>query len=135
MTSTRQFPCQPESVTAARHFVREALRAQARSVVEAAELMTSELATNVLRHAQSDFELTVHVTEDQVRVEVRDTGEGQPTLRSPDPHEHSGRGLRIVQALSDAWGITPTASGKLVWFTLPAHEQVGAGARRLPISP
>jgi anti-sigma regulatory factor (Ser/Thr protein kinase) len=92
-------------------------------VVEAAELMTSELATNVLRHAQSSFELTIHVTEDQVRVEVRDSGEGQPTLRSPDPHEHSGRGLRIVQALSDAWGVIPTASGKLVWFTLSVHEQ------------
>jgi len=122
MTGTRQFPCQPESVAAARHFVRDALGGRAREFVEAAELMTSELATNAIRHARSDFELTIRTTKDEVRVEVRDNGDGQPTLGAPSPREHSGRGLRIVEAMADAWGITPTTSGKLVWFTLPVHE-------------
>jgi anti-sigma regulatory factor (Ser/Thr protein kinase) len=79
--------------------------------------MTSELATNCVRHAQSDFELAIHDSREEIRVEVSDNGEGRPTLRSPTPREHSGRGLRIVQELSDSWGTIPSANGKLVWFT------------------
>ena len=90
-----------------------------RELVEAAELMTSELATNCVRHAHSDFELTIHDSRHEIRVEVSDSGQGQPTLRSPTPQEHSGRGLLIVEELSTSWGTIPSANGKLVWFTLP----------------
>ena len=55
MTSARRFPCRAESVAAARHFIRDVLQSRPRELVEAAELMTSELATNCVRHAQSDF--------------------------------------------------------------------------------
>jgi len=106
-------------VTAARHFVREVLGDRPREVVEAAELMTSELATNCVRHAHSDFELAIHDSRREIRVEVSDDGEGEPMLRSPGPHEQSGRGLRIVEELSDAWGTIPQTNGKRVWFTLP----------------
>jgi anti-sigma regulatory factor (Ser/Thr protein kinase) len=119
VTSARRFPCRAESVAAARRFIRDVLQSRPRELVEAAELMTSELATNCVRHAQSDFELAIHDSRDEIRVEVSDNGQGQPTLRSPTPQEHSGRGLRIVQELSDSWGTLPSANGKLVWFTLP----------------
>jgi anti-sigma regulatory factor (Ser/Thr protein kinase) len=122
MTSTRQFSCRPESVTAARHFVRNVLCARERGAIEAAELMTSELATNAVRHARSAFELTVRTTSEEIRVEVRDMGEGQPTPGSPSPGERSGRGLRIVQAMADSWGTASTSGGKLVWFTLTGER-------------
>lgn len=118
MTSSRRFRCEAKSVSAARRFVRDVLREQPRETVEAAELMTSELATNSMRHAHSDFELAIHCSQRDIRIEVNDSGQGQPTLRSPAPHERSGRGLRIVQELSDTWGTVPSTNGKTVWFTL-----------------
>jgi anti-sigma regulatory factor (Ser/Thr protein kinase) len=121
MRSSRRFRCEAASVSAARHFVRDVLREQSREAVEAAELMTSELATNSVRHAHSDFELTIHCSQREIRVEVSDGGQGQPTLRSPTPHERSGRGLRIVAELSDTWGTVPSTNGKMVWFTLPVR--------------
>jgi anti-sigma regulatory factor (Ser/Thr protein kinase) len=124
MTDTRRFPCEPRSVTAARDFVRASLRGRPQELVEAAELMASELATNCVRHARTDFELAVFSGND-VRVEVRDTGGGTPRPRSPEPRDPSGRGLRIVEAMSDAWGVIGGAEGKIVWFTLSAD---GAGA-------
>lgn len=120
MTDTRTFRCQPGSVTAARHFVRDLLRDHSRETVDVAELMTSELATNCIRHAHTDFEVTIDL-QDQIRVEVRDTGRGRPLPRSPTPREPSGRGLRIVEAMSSSWGIIPSSSGKIVWFTLAAQ--------------
>lgn len=117
MTTRRRFRCQRESVPSARRFVRDALSEQPVEISDAAELMASELATNCIRHAHTDFELTIH-SQGQIRVEVRDTGRGRPTLLSPTPRDASGRGLRIVESMSDAWGVIPAADGKAVWFTL-----------------
>jgi anti-sigma regulatory factor (Ser/Thr protein kinase) len=125
MRQARHFDCRPESVAGARHFVRDVLSEEPRETVEAAELMTSELATNCVRHANSDFELAIHLSRDEIRVEVSDHGQGQPVMRSPTPREQSGRGLRIVQELAEDWGITPSLNGKLVWFSLPLRTQAG----------
>jgi signal transduction histidine kinase len=96
MISTRVFRCRPESVRDARHFVRESLSDQAAETVEAAELMTSELVTNSIRHAGADFlEVTISL-DGEIRVVVSDSGGGRPVLRSPTASEPSGRGLRIV---------------------------------------
>lgn len=119
MRQARHFPCRPESVAGARHFVRDLLSGEPREIAEAAELMTSELATNSVRHARSDFELAILRSREEIRVEVSDHGQGQPVPRSPTPREQSGRGLQIVQALSEDWGTIPSPGGKLVWFTLP----------------
>jgi anti-sigma regulatory factor (Ser/Thr protein kinase) len=119
----RHFTCEPESVTAARRWVRELLEGNSAEVVEAAELMTSELATNCVRHARTDFELTIS-SGDGIRVEVRDTGSGRPEVLSPAAEEPSGRGLRIIDALADEWGIIPASSGKSVWFVLEAGTQL-----------
>jgi anti-sigma regulatory factor (Ser/Thr protein kinase) len=125
MRKARRFRCQPESVAGARQFVRDVLSDQPLETIEAAELMTSELATNSVRHARSDFELAILISRREIRVEVSDQGEGQPVPRSPTPREWSGRGLQIVLELSDAWGVSPTPNGKLVWFTLPLRTRAG----------
>jgi anti-sigma regulatory factor (Ser/Thr protein kinase) len=120
----RRFGCQLESVPAARRFVRDALHGQARDILDAAELMTSELATNCVRHAQTSFELSIDDAELEIRVEVRDTGRGRPVRQSPAPTDRTGRGLMIVEAMSHTWGIEPSSAGKTVWFTLP--QRAGA---------
>ena len=115
----RTFPGRPESVTAARRFVRDALRDQSRETVDAAELMACELATNCVQHAHCDFELVIDV-QGRIRIEVRDTNQSRPVAGHPAPEDRSGRGLRIVEAMSDAWGIIPSRNGKTVWFALEA---------------
>jgi hypothetical protein len=56
---------------------------------------------------------------------VDDSGATMPEINAEVPqHATSGRGLQIVQALADQWGVRPRghASGKTVWFTLTASQ-------------
>jgi serine/threonine-protein kinase RsbW len=127
VTSTRQFPGVPESVPAARHYVRELLGDAPAETIATIELMVSELVTNCVRHTDSDFELTIDHAPEQIHVEVSDLGAGTPAARSPLPSEPTGRGLRIVETLSGAWGVRPRETqGKTVWFTV---ETQTTGAR------
>jgi anti-sigma regulatory factor (Ser/Thr protein kinase) len=125
MTTMREFPCQSESVTAARHFVREVLRGQPKEVAELAELMASELATNSVRHARSQFQISIRLGQD-IRIEVRDNGSGDPQMLSPGPQDPSGRGLLIVESMSEDWGVRRSDAAKTVWFTLPRRQTSGA---------
>jgi anti-sigma regulatory factor (Ser/Thr protein kinase) len=126
MTKSRTFDCDPSAVTAARRFVREALSGSSQQVIDAAELMTSELTSNCVRHAETAFEVGVRTGGD-VRVEVRDRGGGSPRPLSPTPEEPSGRGLLIVEAMSDSWGVLRHAKGKTVWFTVAAPDAAAVG--------
>jgi serine/threonine-protein kinase RsbW len=113
-------------VGAARRYARDALSHHPPAHLDAVELMVSELATNSVKHAHSDFKVSINDSGGEIRVEVRDTGRGQPVLRSPTPIEPSGRGLRIVEALSRAWGTVDSPNGKTVWFTLPSKAKAAA---------
>jgi serine/threonine-protein kinase RsbW len=110
-------------VGASRRYVRDVLRGHPLADLDAVELMVSELATNSVKHAHSDFQISIDDSGGEIRVEVRDTGRGQPVLQSPTPTEPSGRGLRIVEALSRAWGTVESPRGKTVWFTLPSKAK------------
>ncbi|HZT66750.1 MAG TPA: ATP-binding protein [Acidimicrobiales bacterium] len=119
MTETRSYPPEPASVTKARLFVLEALSSHTEDITDRAEVMVSELATNALRHTGTSFTVTVTVTVTHIRVEVSDAGAGRPEKRSPSALETSGRGLQIVEALSDHWEVVPAhPSGKTVLFEL-----------------
>lgn len=86
--------------------------------VERAVLVVSELASNAVCHAGTDWEVRCSV-DDVARVEVLD-GEGAalPILRRPEPGRPGGLGLHLVIALALAWGVTATPGGKAVWCTL-----------------
>lgn len=131
MNVTRQFPRSAQSVRDARAFVAKQLRA--RSVdVEDALLMVSELATNSVRHARSNFDITISWPSSRiVRIAVTDHGGAadEPRVRNPSAKEPSGRGLQIVAKLAEEWGTSRRASGgKTVWFTVPTTPRTERAA-------
>jgi anti-sigma regulatory factor (Ser/Thr protein kinase) len=107
------------SVRQARRWVASRLEGVPAEVGEAVAVMVSELATNSVRHAASSFSVSVDRSPEAIRVEVSDSGNGEPTMQAPHADQPSGRGLRIVDALADDWGVRYSAgSGKTVWFTI-----------------
>jgi len=114
------FPGVPQSVVSARRFAAGALNGVSAEVAEAVVLIASELASNSVRHAASAFEVRVEQLPDQIHIEVEDDGDGEPAIRTPGLTDTSGRGLQIVQALADEWGVVPKVqrSGKTVWVKI-----------------
>ncbi|WP_424211195.1 ATP-binding protein [Streptomyces sp. BI20] len=87
---------------------------------DVAELLTTELVTNALVHTDEGAGVTARIDPDGLRVEVRDRMPHlpRPLVPSADDGTH-GRGLVLVEALADAWGVEPQAGGgKVVWFEL-----------------
>ncbi|WP_308013956.1 ATP-binding protein [Streptantibioticus parmotrematis] len=124
--SERQFKRTPASVGKARAFVQAALPIeQARHRIDDIVLCVSELATNAVEHgtpAGHLFFVRVIFNETLLCVEVHDADNGRLCLKSPSDEDLSGRGLFLVDALSDGWGIMPRDGlGKVVWaeFKLP----------------
>jgi anti-sigma regulatory factor (Ser/Thr protein kinase) len=131
MRRMRTFPAIPQSVHAARRFATDTLVDSPSETLEAVELMVSELATNCIRHERASFHIAIRRSPREIRVEVTDSGSGTPTMRSPAPSEPSGRGLQIVDMLSDGWGVEQEfPTGKTVWFTLSVSSPSRAAADR-----
>jgi anti-sigma regulatory factor (Ser/Thr protein kinase) len=130
MTVRRSFGLNRASVGASRKFVAGTLADVPEDIRESAVLMMSELATNAVVHALTGFEVCIERTATQVRVEVADVGEGEPRLRSPSSSEPHGRGLRIVEELSDEWGMVESDdhSGKTVWYVVRLDPASASGA-------
>lgn len=86
-----------------------------------AQVIVSELVTNAVVHARTPMELTVRLVGTVLHLAVRD---GDPRLLvdpgggvDADGHGY-GRGLLIVDSMSDEWGCAPTGEGKVVWARL-----------------
>ncbi|MFE0762167.1 ATP-binding protein [Streptomyces smyrnaeus] len=124
-TATARFRISKVSVPKAREHVRQVLRVwKLGHVSDDAVLLASELATNVVAHAAQGigeyFELALRRRDGVLVLEVSDSYQWEmPELRKPGPEETSGRGLLLVDALSQAWGVRPRAgAGKTVWVHL-----------------
>jgi anti-sigma regulatory factor (Ser/Thr protein kinase) len=86
---------------------------------ERAELLASELVTNAVTHAAGPVRVRAsNRTERTVTVTVCDNATALPTLERGDPSDGHGRGLQIVDGISDRWGVVPRGNGKCVWFEL-----------------
>lgn len=111
----------PQVVAEARRFVASCLSGRLGELRENAELVTSELVTNVLVHTNS--RVTVHVisTGDCLHVEVHDDCAVLPAGGILDRTASCGRGLVLVEQLTQRWGVTRVpGAGKSVWFELIA---------------
>lgn len=81
-------------------------------------LVVSELVTNALKH-HDVFWFTLECRDDTALIEVTDTSLGCPTVKRATETDTSGRGLFIVEAVSDEWGVRYENDGrKTVWATI-----------------
>ncbi len=80
-------------------------------------VVVTELVSNAVIHGRSRPRLTVGFDGDAVVVQVADDGPGQPLLQSVGSVETSGRGLALVDQMSESWGVAhrPDGAGKVVW--------------------
>ena len=123
----------PLAAPAARRLVTTFATEISKDCLDDATLMISELVNNSVEHGGagpgSFVTLAIDVSEGVLMVEVRDSGPGFVPPASlafeADLETTSGRGLRIIAALADGWGIT-TDDGTRVWFELDATRSHAA---------
>ena len=121
----------PQSARAARRLTRNTLRDWGLAfLAEDAEAIVGEFVANAVTHAPTAGELSRKQASENLGLRlVRRTGEiicavldpsdTAPVLKAPATVEESGRGLQMVDALSDVWGWSPVAGrGKAVWAIL-----------------
>jgi anti-sigma regulatory factor (Ser/Thr protein kinase) len=114
-----QLPPTARSVPQARQHVGATLRRWHREgLAETARLLTSELVTNAVLHARTAMTLAIEETETGIRVSVTDESPVPPAMRRHSVTATTGRGLRLLDQLADAWSVDDTNGGKTVWFTL-----------------
>lgn len=122
------FAADPRAAGAARTLVVDSLTAwQLPELVDTAELLTSELVTNALLHARTPLAVSLAVAHGWLEVSVADRDPHPPRGRHQAPVDAmgvapellpGGRGLLLVDALADEWGVEQRSTGKQVWFTL-----------------
>ena len=113
-------PADLQSVRVARRFV------QARCVSlglsddrrDDALLLASELVTNAVLHGRSEVCVEVTPRGGGVRIAVLDENSRHPVPVPEDPNALDGRGLALVDALAESWGVEERPMGKAVWFEL-----------------
>ena len=115
-----QLPNRPESARLARRLARSVLQlrwALPPSLTDSVVLLVSELVGNAVRHTGAHtFGLRMTRRSGWVRVEVRDPSRGLPCLLPVHELDTSGRGLFLVDTLSDRWGVDLLPCGKTTWF-------------------
>ena len=115
-----------QSGRAARRFTRNTLREWGLvTLVDDAEAIVGEFVANAVSHAAraalpgQSLGLRLLRRTGEVMCAVLDPSDIAPVLRMPDRNEEAGRGLQMVDALSDVWGWSPvTGRGKAVWAIL-----------------
>ncbi|WP_345431581.1 ATP-binding protein [Actinoallomurus vinaceus] len=114
-------PGTEHSVAVGRGFVRDTLGSH-HPALDGVGLSVSELATNAIRHTLSGaggrFTIRLAAADRRIRAEVVNDGviDGEPHLRSEPPTDaEHGRGLLLIEALADRWGVTRCAGRTTVW--------------------
>jgi anti-sigma regulatory factor (Ser/Thr protein kinase) len=113
------FLAEPEEVAALRRVLRIHLRTWGlHELTDAVQLCVSELVANVITHvgAGTPTTLAVSMNGTRLRVEVHDPDtRALPTLVDASDHAETGRGMALVTATSDRWGVQLLADRKVTW--------------------
>ncbi|ASW54566.1 ATP-binding SpoIIE family protein phosphatase [Plantactinospora sp. KBS50] len=130
-SAVMEVPAEPTAPGRVRHWMTDQL-AEWRvpeQVIGAAVLCTSELTTNALLHAGTAARVEIDLTPERLLVSVADSGtRGRVVRAHTDTLSSRGRGLGLIEQLSDAWGTDPTVRGSTVWFEMlipPAGSRIG----------
>ncbi len=83
--------------------------------MEPALLVANELVANAIVHARSAPVLSLEADGSDLFIRVADDSRSPPVTQPPSTDEWGGRGLILVEALADRWGIDTCATGKTVW--------------------
>ncbi|WP_432074886.1 ATP-binding protein [Streptomyces wuyuanensis] len=131
---TMVFPRRRNTPRTARDFVAATLTEWGEtSRLDDMRLCTSELVTNAVLYGAPVGRLVlvrVESLDEELRIEVHDSGENRPTQRVPEESTVDGRGLLIVAVTADSWGVKErTRPGKCVWA---AFDRVKNGTSPLP---
>ncbi|MFJ3761718.1 ATP-binding protein [Streptomyces sp. NPDC090080] len=123
----------PRGARLARLLAAEQLRAWGLPLDPARQIV-AELAANAATHGRvpgRDFGLALYVVGGTLRIEVTDTrGDRSPHSRPLTPDAESGRGLVLVEALADKWGVAPGLSPrKTVWAEIDVSPKPGDAGR------
>jgi anti-sigma regulatory factor (Ser/Thr protein kinase) len=109
------------AVSHVRRWLRDLVGAEHPAFDDAAVCL-SELLTNALRHTDSGrggrMRVELAFDEKRLRVAVTDDGCAATVPHIRDAPDESGRGLRIVEAYADAWGVQRRGPGHAVWFAI-----------------
>ncbi|MER6070482.1 ATP-binding protein [Streptomyces sp. NPDC001817] len=144
-SSSMAVPHGPAGVGKARHRMRSQLRSGgvSESVIDDAVLILSELLSNACKHGRplgdapagdGDVRAAWRVdARGRLIVEVTDGGgPTRPAPATPSVTAHGGRGLNIITALADDWGVRDDVHGEVtVWVVVHADvHDPDAGCRR-----
>jgi serine phosphatase RsbU (regulator of sigma subunit)/anti-sigma regulatory factor (Ser/Thr protein kinase) len=119
--ATMLVPAEPTGPSRVRQWMAARLREWSvpEPVISAAILCTSELTTNALLHAGTPAHVHIDLSAERLLVSVADTGtRGSVTPTKAEKMASRGRGLGLIEELSDAWGTDPSVRGATVWFEM-----------------
>ena len=109
-------PAELSSIGDARRFLRHSLAAWGVGDYDlGGPQVLTELATNAALHARSAYTVHLVLGPASLLVEVTDSSPALPQHRHYGPDATTGRGIALVQALSTAWGVESSPTGKTVW--------------------
>lgn len=120
-------PSRPESAATARRLAQVVVLRTWRlspKLTEDTVLLVSELVGNAVRHTGArTFGLRMRRRPGWTRVEIRDPSRGLPCLMPVQELDVSGRGLYLVDKLSDRWGVDLLPRGKTTWFEMRVADR------------
>lgn len=123
-SACRSFADTPDSPSAARAFVRRTLQSwELDELEDVLLLLVSELATNVVLHARTGYDVSLDLHPEVVRLSVLDDSASGPVRRRTGLRSATGRGLALVETLATDWGRTEERKlghrAKGIWCEVP----------------
>jgi serine phosphatase RsbU (regulator of sigma subunit)/anti-sigma regulatory factor (Ser/Thr protein kinase) len=120
-SATMHVAADPSGPSRVRHWMTVRLREWSvpEPVIGSAILCTSELTTNALLHAGTPAQVHIDLNAERLLVSVADTGTRGSVIRArTDAMSSRGRGIGLIEELSDSWGTDPSVRGSTVWFEI-----------------
>lgn len=118
-------PAELDSVGQARRFLRETLADWGADGFDlAAPQVLTELTTNAALHARSEYTVHLRLDPECLLIEVTDSSPARPQQRRYGSDATTGRGIALVEALSQEWGVEASPTGKTVWCRVATDDRL-----------